>query len=131
MAVNTKSYIIDASFILTYLFPDEPYTEADALFEEYEKGSVKLCSSSLLPLEVANGLRSSVLRKRYDKKTILTLFRTFLEYPIDFKKLNYEEILSLSLEKSISVYDASYLSLSYNLNLPLLTRDETLKKLSK
>lgn len=127
---DSKRFVIDASFMLTHLLPDESVSRVDEFFIRYRNGNLRLVSSPLLPLEVANGLRSGV-PKRLTKHQALAVFTDFTGYGIELKEIAEKEVLLLSLEKGLTVYDASYVWLSREENIPLLSLDTKLAKLAR
>ena len=50
--------VVDASFILAFLLPDERVEQVDEIFYLYETGKITLFSTKLLPFEILNGLRN-------------------------------------------------------------------------
>lgn len=129
MAGNIKICVVDSSFFLCYLMPDEDSPEVQKIFELYKTGQVKFTAVSLLPFEVINGLYTAVLRKRIDKALSQKLAEEFLEFPIELKTVDYSQALTLAHKYSLSVYDASYLTLAQEMNIKLLTLDQKLAKL--
>lgn len=125
-----SKYIIDSSFMLAHLLPDENLNEVDSIFTEYAQGKVFFFAPYILPLEVINGLRSAAVSKRIDKNTAQTLIDDFLNVKIEFQKINFKNTLATSFKSSCSIYDASYIALSQDKNLPFLTLDKKLAKLS-
>lgn len=121
------NYIIDSSFVLAQLLPDENINTVEEIFSGYEQGNIQLSSSPLLPFEVINGLKSAVLSKRIEQKLSLALVEEFFAIKITLEKLNFKDVLSLSINKNCSVYNASYLWLAQSNKLPLLTLDKKLK----
>lgn len=63
MEENTKAYIIDASFVLAYLLPDENVALVDRVFASQITGKFMLHAPSLLSFEVTNGLYAAYLKK--------------------------------------------------------------------
>lgn len=127
MAGNTsKTYVIDASYILTYLLPDENSTSVDELFVRYQKKEVHFVAPPLLQLEVLGGLRSAVLRKRLKEADALELAQKFLDLDIEFREIPYLDVLKLSFETSLTVYDSTYLWISKDIHIPILTQDSQL-----
>lgn len=122
--------VVDASFILDFLLPDEQSTYVIKTFDEYKKGQITLLAPVILPFEIANGLKYAIKTKRINKKLALELMKIFLSLKIDLLNSDIYEILETALEKELSIYDASYVALSQQENLPLLTLDQKLKKLS-
>lgn len=127
---NISNYIIDSSFILGYLLPDEDIEQVENVFESYAEGTVNFFASSLLSFEVVNGLKSAVVRKRIDIKKANTLINDFLNVTITFLEIDLSQILEESLKKNLSAYDASYIWLALQTNIPLLTLDKRLQKLA-
>lgn len=121
------NYVVDASFVIAFLMPDEASLDVDVYFNQYKSGLTNLISSPLLPFEVANGLQVAVARKRitldYSKKRL----QEFLNYRIEIKKVDFMKVFIMAQKQNLTCYDASYLYLSKKEKLPLLTLDEKLK----
>ncbi len=132
MVENTKRqrFVVDASFVLSYLFPDESENTVEEIFSAYEEGNVQLISTQLLPFEVMNGLKTAVKRKRYTKDEALALLKNFLAFPIEMKTVEFSQILVLAIEKDLSVYDAAYLFLTKEYGIKLLSLDKRLVHLT-
>ncbi|KKR32021.1 MAG: hypothetical protein UT63_C0054G0008 [Candidatus Gottesmanbacteria bacterium GW2011_GWC2_39_8] len=129
MAENIDSFVIDASFILAFLLPDEKTSKVDKIFSEYKDGKIKLLSTELLPFEVLNGLKSALLRKRIKRKEALVLVNAFVNLDITLEKIDIVEVFDIRAKK-LSFYDASYLYLSKINRFKLLSLDKYLIKLS-
>lgn len=123
--------IIDASFVLNFLLPDEELDLTLEVFEEFRKGTLRLYAPTILPFEVVNGLKSAVKRKRVTEKEAKVFTVKFLSLDIILADVDFSSVLSLALEENLSVYDASYVFLAKNENLPLLTLDTKLQKLTE
>lgn len=128
MAENTKSstFVVDASFILSALLPDEHAAKTDIVFEKFASGKITLQSSFLLPFEVLNGLKIAILRKRITSKQARVLAKSFLGWDILLEKVEFLKVLALSLKEDITVYDASYLWLAQKEKIRLFTLDKNL-----
>lgn len=122
--------VIDASFMLNFLFPDEQSGQVMKAFNDYRMGEIQFIAPYILPLEVINGLHYAVRARRIDEQTAKKLLKVFMDLLILIQEVDLEDILSLSLQNNLSVYDASYLSLAREKDIPLLTLDEKLKKLA-
>lgn len=133
MANTSESlFVIDASFALAYLLPDEAiYQSIEEYFKRYEQRRAEFVSTPLLPFEVMNGLRSAVLRKCIDRENAKQLANLFMKLDILVSETNYGKALTLAIENQLTVYDASYLLLSREEQAPLLTLDKSLAKLAK
>lgn len=127
---NNSTYILDSSFILSYLFPDEEIDHVQLFFNRYKQEKIELVASPILPFEVLNGLKTGILKKRVDYKIALQLGKKFLKLPIKLEEINFIKTLELSSLYDLSFYDASYLYLAQTNNLQLLTLDKKLQKLS-
>ena len=121
-------YVIDSSFILAHLLPDENVSKVDEIFMKYTQGKVHFLAPYILPFEVINALRSAVISKRIDKKSANTLINDFLNVKIDFQKINFKNALAISFKNNCSIYDASYIALSQDEKLHFLSLDRKLKR---
>lgn len=128
MDADTKS-VIDSSFMLAHLLPDEKVSEVDDVFMEYAQGKMFFFAPYILPFEVINGLRSAAISKRIDKNTVQILIDDFLRVKIEFQEVNFKNTLDISFKNNCSIYDASYIALSEDNNFHFLTLDEKLKKI--
>jgi Predicted nucleic acid-binding protein, contains PIN domain len=127
---SKKTYVIDSSFILAYLLPDEEIEKVQKLFDKYKLGGVNLLSTVLLPFEVVNGIHAATLSKRIDQEVAMQLIDEFLKLPILFEDVNFTSCFNISYDRKISVYDASYVLLSRIEGVLLLTLDKKLKSLT-
>lgn len=130
MPAASTNLVVDASFILSFLLPDEKKAETDEVFVKFQKGQVIFLSNRLLPFEVLNSLKLAFIRKRISRTQAIELMEVFLDYKIQLKDTEFDETFNLALEEDLTVYDASYLYLARKLDVPLLTLDNQLKKLS-
>lgn len=132
MEENTNlQHVVDASFVLSYILPDENSDLTDKLFEKYYQGEITFISTFLLPFEVLNSLKTSVTRKRLSKKTAFLLAKQFLKYKISLYGIDFFQALLLSQKENITFYDASYLYLAKSHNIPLLTLDRALSRFAE
>lgn len=121
--------VIDASFVLDFLLPDEQTARVLDIFEDYKKKDVSFVSSPILQFEVTNSLKYAVGSKRITKQDASKILLIFLDLRIEFIEVDIKECLELSFERDLSVYDASYLYLSQKYDVPLLTLDKKLKSI--
>jgi len=129
MAGDFNSAVIDASFILTFLLPDEDIPEVNKTIWLYRRKALDLISCYLFPFEVFNCLRTAIFRKRISGRLASDLGNTFLKLDIKCEVINFEEALKIAEKANLSFYDASYLWLARSKNLPLLTLDDRLRRL--
>lgn len=129
MAENIKKeYVIDASFVLSFLLPDESNKDTAYLFRSYGKGEIDFVSTYLLPFEVLNGIKTAVKRKRLSKNIALELIKEFLQFEITLEKIDLYQAFLLSQQRNLTLYDASYVYLAKVKSLSLLTLDKALKQ---
>lgn len=137
MVVNTRTIlpraaVIDASVILTRIFPDEKYTPQLAVyFKRFTQGRLKLIAPGLLKYEVANALRSGVVQRRMIPEIAGKLLEEFLKLPINYLDIDFTKVLATALKYKISVYDAAYVCLAKTKRLPLLSLDRKLAKVAR
>ncbi len=126
-----KKCVVDSSFVLSYLFADERRIEVDDVFTRYENGEINLIAPSLIPFEIANGLRSAVLRKRISSRHAVQLLRVFLQLGIETVEQSIEAVLAYAMKHNTSAYDAPYALLAKVHKLQLFTLDKHLLKLTQ
>lgn len=128
MAANSE-HIVDASFALSFLLPDESIEEVDMVFDRHKQREILLISAPILPFEVLNGLKSAILSKRISIQEALGHAVDFFELRIELMDIDHIESLELSQKHDLSYYDTCYLYLAQTRGAPLLTLDERLKNL--
>lgn len=118
----TTRVVIDASYVLSWLMPDEnnPKTNVG-----------QKVAPSLLPYEVINAMKSAVMRGRLKESLAQKLITEFLSWGIEYSPVNYEEVLPLAVKHNLSGYDAAYLYLAKKMKCELLTWDKKLMELGK
>lgn len=129
MAENSKYFIVDSSFILSYLLPDEHIDNVEKIFTQYETGEIDFLGIRILTFEVFNGLCNALRSKRISKKLVKDLGERFLKLNIKPQDVDYLSVSDLAIDKNLTFYDACYLYVSNKRRLQLLTLDEALQKL--
>jgi predicted nucleic acid-binding protein len=121
-SMKTKRVVIDASYALSWLLPDEnrPTLEPD-----------HTVAPELLRYEVINALWSNVVRGRIGALMAKKLLYEFDGWQIQYQKIDMGEVLDLSIAYKLSGYDASYLYLAKKLKCKLLTWDKRLAEMAK
>ncbi len=119
-----KVAVIDASVAVKWFVEEEFTKQALSIIEDYERRYVDIRSTQLLPFEVLNALRyNPELGETEIEKVAEALSRLKIAlYPVlgDLKEL----CIKAAFKHGLTVYDASYLSLSRLLNSDLYTADE-------
>lgn len=126
-----KVWVVDASVVLAFYLPAEPYkAQAMALLEEYAAGTVKLAMPTLAYYEVLNALSRAVRGLKAGPKigpeealaTLTALGHLKLE-ECGVQGLE-RRILEITQSHQRSGYDAAYLALAEHLKAGLITGDE-------
>ncbi len=125
--------ILDASVIVKWFLEDERDAYSDRLKEDFTQGKISLYAPVLLAYEMQSILNSALKRNRIKKAEALQDIEDFFDLGIKFTypELFEAQILKLSIEKKISVYDAAYVILSKDKEIPLYTADKKLIKAVK
>ena len=121
--------VLDCSAVLTLCFEDENGEYAEHLLEYFVDGSA--AAPEIWPLEVCNSLLTSVRRERLAKAEANHFFHLVSALPVEisaaFKSLsNYASMYEIADKYQLSAYDASYLALAMDKDLPLATLDSKL-----
>lgn len=119
--MKTKEFVLDASYAISWLMPDE---KSPKLIHD------RLIAPELLVFEVINALKTCVRNKRITADIAQQLLREFESWDISYFKIENKSVLKLAVELELSGYDASYLYLAKKMKCELLTWDKKLKKLT-
>ena len=122
-------FVVDASVVLTWCFPDENAALAEHVADRFKQGDTAL-APSFWPHEVLNALLAGERRKRISG----TLVRSFLDdlaaLPVALEQFPaevvFDRIQSLSRTHRLTAYDAAYLDVALESGLPLATLDDDL-----
>jgi predicted nucleic acid-binding protein len=121
-----KGFVVDASVAIAWLFEDEatPETEAvlDRLFDEDAH------APGLWELEVANVVLSAERRGRISEIASAHIMERLRDLPIRINSDNprLHHLLEVGRRYGLTSYDAAYLTLALQLQLPLATLDRDL-----
>jgi predicted nucleic acid-binding protein len=129
-----SDFIVDNSVVLAWAFADEA--------EEYPVEVLKALESNtaLVPaiwlLELTNVLAVAERRSRITESESLRFLTLLSELPIDAvqdsKDINTaRQLLFIARDFNLSAYDACYLDLAIERNLPLATLDSKLRRAAK
>lgn len=131
MAGNIKKSVIDASFILAYLFPEERTLAVEKIMIECRDGQRQLFSPKLLAFETVNAVKYRLVKKGISEEKAEKLVELFLSFDIEYEETDFTETFKLAVKNNLTVYDAAYLSLSLKKKISLLTFDKDLSKFTK
>ncbi|HEX3355320.1 MAG TPA: type II toxin-antitoxin system VapC family toxin [Terriglobales bacterium] len=127
-------FVLDASVVLTWCFPDENTALAEHVAYRLAQGDTAL-APSFWSHEVLNALLAGEKRKRISKQMIRNFLDDLVALPVALEqspsKIVFDRIQSLSREHGLTAYDAAYLDLAIESRLALATLDEALVRASR
>jgi predicted nucleic acid-binding protein len=122
-------FVLDASYALTWCFPDRATPNTDAALQRMESHADTATVPWVWQVEVANALGKAVSKAKIPLPRALEIWDELLLLPIRQVAVgNVPELLSLAVKHNLSVYDTCYLQLALISNLPIATNDEKLKR---
>lgn len=124
-------FVLDASIVLAWCFPDEDSGLPGHVAELFQRGSSAIVPS-FWPHEVLNALLAGERRKRISTSLIQTFLNDLGALPIELEQVAsldvFNRIQALSRAHALTAYDAAYLDLAIERRLPLATVDGPLVK---
>jgi predicted nucleic acid-binding protein len=124
-------FVIDASVVLTWCFPDEEAQRAEAVAERIASGETVVVPA-FWRHEVLNALLVGERRKRLTAGLIDAFLQDLNRLPIDSDdgvtaERVFEETLTLCRRHRLTSYDAAYLELAMREGCALATVDDALR----
>lgn len=127
-------FVLDASVVLTWCFPDENAALAQHVAGMFKQGDTAL-APSFWPHEVLNALLVGEKRKRISKELVRSFLDDLATLPIVLEqfpvRIVFDRVQQLSRAHGLTAYDAAYLDLARVSGLPLATLDEDLARACK
>ena len=122
-------FVLDASVVLTWCFPDENSAVAKQVADMFKQGDTAL-APSFWPHEVLNALLVGEKRKRISQALMRRFLDDLAKLPIALEHVPaavvFSRVQRLSREHDLTAYDAAYLDLALDNGLPLATLDDDL-----
>jgi predicted nucleic acid-binding protein len=120
-------YVPDASVVVKWFVKEEDSEKARRLKELFQEGVVDLEAPSLLSYEVASALRFHPIAK-LTAAQLRTVMESLEELQIarELTQTEWAAAFMLSLDNSISIYDAVYVSFAVQSNSKMVTADTRL-----
>jgi len=124
------TFVVDASLTLAWCFDDESSSYADTILGRlHDEDAI---APAIWPFEVANGLRTAERRGRLDGAELPRLRQMLESLPVRVETVILSHVLAEVLEAArnleLSAYDAAYLTLASDRQLPLATGDDRLRE---
>jgi predicted nucleic acid-binding protein len=122
-------FVLDASVVLTWCFPDENTDLAQQVADRFKRGDTAL-APSFWPHEVLNTLLAGEKRKRISREMIRNFLDDLGVLPIALELIPtgivFDRIQTLSRKHGLTAYDAAYLDLALENRVALATLDDAL-----
>jgi predicted nucleic acid-binding protein len=121
-----KGFVVDASVAIAWLFEDEVTPETEAVLDRLYNEEAH--APGLWELEVANVVLSAERRGRMSENASVQIMERLTDLPIrinpDSPRIHH--LLEVGRRYGLTSYDAAYLTLAQQLDLPLATLDRDL-----
>ena len=105
---------------------------------EPEKGKIiqltedhDLIAPDVLPFEIGNALTAMMKKNTLKKEEVETAWDIVQQIPVDLRRTNIKDALSIAIKYNLYAYDAYFLECAKNLRSPLLTLDVGMKKVAQ
>ena len=123
--------VIDASVALKWLFDDEAdLAPSRDLLARFNRRDIEFVVPPHWPLEVLNGIRTAVVKRRIEPERAQVLASDFIDLGIATTDItpHTAEIYRVAIELDRTVYDAAYVVLGERSGLDVVTADDKLGK---
>ena len=121
---------MDSSVVAKWVLPGEPYEEnAVKLKQHHVSGIASLIAPVFITLEVANSLWKAVKLGRIIEEDAQEALKALNDMGIKLHESNWvqaSEALNIACKLNLTIYDASYLSLTYKTKAQFITADNKL-----
>ena len=118
--------VVDASVFAAAYFRESREPEAQRLITGQD-----VVAPTLVNYEMASIARRKLAADPQMRRLVSNGLREFLQFNIQRLDVDYPQVVDLALLTGLSTYDASYLYLARQLNLPLITFDRQLATVSR
>jgi predicted nucleic acid-binding protein len=127
-------FVLDASVVLTWCFPDENAATAQQVAGMFKQGDTAIVPS-FWPHEVLNALLVGEKRKRISEAMVTSFLDDLAALPIVLQhfpsRIVFHRTQRLSRQYGLTAYDAAYLDLALDNCFPLATLDDDLVRACK
>lgn len=127
-------FVLDASIVLTWCFPDEEAQKAEEISEKIALGD-KLAVPAFWRHEVLNALLMGEKRKRLTNELIQAFIKDLEQLPaeVDMPAAGtvFHSTQVLCRKHGLTAYDAAYLELAIRHRIALATADDALERAAR
>jgi predicted nucleic acid-binding protein len=125
-------FVLDASTVLTWCFPDEEAQKAQEISERIASGDTVIVPA-FWRHEILNALLVGERRKRVTRDLLDTFIADLSRLPVTVDEQATAEIVfnatqALCRKHGLTAYDAAYLEIAIRDHYPLATTDDDLKR---
>jgi len=120
-----STLVLDTSVAVAWYLPEEFASEARAYRDRLLAGRLQLIVPSLHYWELANVLRTYVRRDEIEADLASEIFELHLDAPLEVAEPDRRRVLATALEYDATAYDAVYITLALEHEIPLLTAERT------
>ena len=120
-----KSFVLDTSVALAWYLPEEFAREARQWRDRLLGGSIRLYVPALHYWEAANVLRTYARRREIGMDLAHQIYALHLDAPLETAEPDRGAVLATALEYDATAYDAVYIGLALEMDVPLLTAERT------
>ncbi len=124
-----RKVIIDSNVIVKWFIPEDYSEQAKLLRNDHLMGYVEATAPIYALLEVYSALRKYLIRGVINEKELNKITDLLYEVGIRFIGITKElldKAIRYSIEKHVTIYDAYYIVLAYELDTVVYTADEKL-----
>ena len=117
--------MLDASVAVAWYLPEEFSRSARGYRDRLVTGSIRCIVPGLHFWEVGNVLRTYVRRHELEADVAREIFELHLDVGLEIAEPERARVLAVALDYDATVYDAVYIALALDHDLPLLTAEKT------
>lgn len=120
-------YVVDASVVTRFLLEEESFLpQVNRLIRDYVDDKIGLSAPTLFMFEVTNNIITAARGKRIKEEIATATFARFEALGIPLEEIEYSGMFELARQYGRTAYDAGYLALAEQKQVPLVTADEHL-----
>jgi predicted nucleic acid-binding protein len=124
-------FVLDASIVLAWCFPDENSSLAQHVANLFKRGDTAV-APSFWPHEVLNALLAGEKRKRISESLVRSFLDDLSSLPVVLQEVPsaivFDRVQQSTRKYGLTAYDAAYFDLAEHSGLHLATLDEDLTK---
>ncbi len=118
-----RTFVLDTSVAVAWYLPESFAPAARTFQTQLLDGRIRLVVPSLHYWEMANVLRTYVKRHEIEPTLAREIYALHLDAPIETDEPERAEVLAAALELDATAYDAVFIALARDLDVPLLTAE--------